>query len=116
MSDNTLPNTPDYTVSLGAQLTRAIGSAATVYGRGEAVLYGAFKYDDLNLAEQEAYSLANVRAGVRGGRVFAEVWVKNAFDTRYVPVAFAYGSLAPSGFIGEMGRPRTFGVTGGVGF
>jgi hypothetical protein len=42
--------------------------------------------------------------------------VRNAFDTRYIPVAFAYGQLAQSGFIGEMGRPRTFGVSGGVTF
>jgi hypothetical protein len=31
-------------------------------------------------------------------------------------VAFAYGPLAPSGFIGEMGRPRTFGLNAGVTF
>ena len=84
--------------------------------RGEAVFYGAFKYDDLNMAGQSAYSLTNLRAGVRGRHLFAEAWVKNAFDTRYIPIAFAYGSLAPSGFIGEMGRPRTFGVAGGVSF
>jgi hypothetical protein len=42
--------------------------------------------------------------------------VKNAFDTHYVPIAFAYGNLAPSGFIGELGRPRTFGISGGITF
>ena len=42
--------------------------------------------------------------------------MRNAFDTHYIPVAFAYGQLAPSGFIGEMGRPRTFGVNAGVTF
>jgi outer membrane receptor protein involved in Fe transport len=51
---------------------------------------------------------------VRGKHLFGEAWVKNAFDTRYIPVAFQYGS--PSGFIGEMGRPRTFGVSAGVTF
>ena len=45
-----------------------------------------------------------------------EAWIRNAFDTKYIPLAFAYGQLAPSGFIGEMGRPRTFGVSAGVGF
>ena len=45
--------------------------------------------------------------------VFVEAWVRNAFDTRYIPVAFAYGQIAPSGFIGESGRPRTFGITAG---
>jgi outer membrane receptor protein involved in Fe transport len=88
----------------------------TAYGRAEATFYGAFKYDDLNMAGQDAYSLANFRGGARGRYLFAEAWIKNAFDTRYIPVAFAYGQLAPSGFIGEMGRPRTFGVNAGVSF
>ena len=51
-----------------------------------------------------------------GGRLFAEAWIKNAFDTRYVPLAFPYLGFAPSGFIGENGRPRTFGISGGVTF
>jgi len=42
--------------------------------------------------------------------------VRNAFDTRYVPVAFPYPGFTASGFIGEMGRPRTFGVSAGVTF
>jgi len=78
--------------------------------------YGAFEYDDMNTARQDAYSLANFRAGARGRYLFAEVWIRNALNTEYVPVAFAYGQLAPSGFIGEMGRPRTFGVSAGVTF
>ena len=77
---------------------------------------GAFQYDDANTAGQEAYSLANFRAGVRGGYIFAEAWVRNAFETRYVPVAFPYPNFAPSGFIGESGAPRTFGLTAGVTF
>ena len=116
VSGNKIPNTPEYTASFGAQLSKALSSAATLYGGGEVVFYGAFNYDDLNLAEQDAYSLANFRGGVRGKYLFAEGWIKNAFDTRYVPVAFEYPGLAPSGFIGENGRPRTFGITGGVRF
>jgi iron complex outermembrane receptor protein len=115
VSGNRLPGTPDFTASLGVQVSRAVG-VATVFGRAETTAYGAFKYDDTNLAGQDAYAVTNLRTGARGRFVFAEVWVKNAFDTRYVPVAFAYGSLAPSGFIGEMGRPRTFGLTGGFTF
>jgi iron complex outermembrane receptor protein len=116
VADNRLPGTPDYTASVGAQLSRALNAAATLYGRADAVFYGAFKYDDANMAGQDAYGLSNFRAGVRGRHVFGEAWIKNAFDTRYVPTAFAYGNLAPSGYIGEMGRPRTFGVSGGITF
>ena len=65
---------------------------------------------------QDAYSLVNLRGGFRARYFFAEGWMRNAFDTRYVPVAFPYQGFAPSGFIGEVGRPRTFGVSAGVTF
>jgi outer membrane receptor protein involved in Fe transport len=113
---NEIPYTPKATATVGAQVTRAVASGVNLFGRAEVVTYGSFKYDDLNMAGQDTYSLTNVRIGARGRFVFAEAWVRNAFDTRYIPVAFAYGQLAPSGFIGEMGRPRTFGVNAGVTF
>ena len=115
VSDNRIPNTPDYTATLGAHASRSLSRAASLYGHGEVVFYGAFKYDDANLAEQGAYSLANFRAGVERRYLFAEGWIRNAFDSAYVPVAFAF-PLAPSGFLGESGRPRTFGITVGMKF
>ena len=116
VSGNAIPFTPDYTFAIGAQVTHDLTSRVALYGRGEWSASGAFHYDDTNLASQDAYSLANLRGGLRSGRVFAEAWVRNAFDTRYVPVAFAYPGLAPSGFVGEPGRPRTFGISAGVTF
>ena len=113
---NTVPNTPEFTSTLGVQVSRNLAQGALLYGRADVNFIGAFEYDDLNTAQQDAYSLANFRAGVRGRFVLVEAWVRNAFDTKYIPIAFAYGQLAPSGFIGEMGRPRTFGITAGVGF
>ena len=115
VSGNEIPNTPDYTATFGAHLSRELSSASSVYGHGEIVFYGAFKYDDANLAGQDAYSLANFRAGLRWNALFAEGWIRNAFDSAYVPVAFAF-PLAQSGFLGESGRPRTFGITGGLRF
>jgi iron complex outermembrane receptor protein len=116
VSGNDIPNTPDYTASFGAQVDQPVTSALTIYGRGEVGASGAFRYDDLNREGQDAYALANFRAGARGRYLFGEIWVRNAFDTSYIPVAFAYGDLAPSGFVGEMGAPRTFGVRAGVTF
>jgi iron complex outermembrane receptor protein len=114
---NRIPNTPDYSASFGTQLSHTLTPMVRLYGRAEVVFYGAFKYDDLNQAGQDAYSLANFRGGARGKLLFVEGWIRNAFDTHYIPVAFAYSpQLAPSGFIGEMGRPRTFGLTAGVTF
>ena len=114
VSDNVIPNTPDYTATIGAHLSHAMTSAWNIYGRGEMVFYGAFKYDDANLAEQDAYSLANFRGGIEGRYLFAEGWIRNAFDTSYIPVAFAFPTQ--SGFLGESGRPRTYGITAGVKF
>jgi iron complex outermembrane recepter protein len=116
VSDNEIPNTPDYTASFGVQYSRALNAATSAFGRADVVLSGAFKYDDANLEGQDAYSLVNLRGGVRGKRFFAEGWIRNAFNTTYIPVAFAYGQLAPSGFIGENGAPRTFGLSAGVTF
>ena len=117
VAGNDIPNTPDYTATVGTRLSRALRGDTEVYGRAEVTFLGAFKYDDLNMAGQDAYSLTHVRAGLRRGPVFAEAWVRNMFDTRYVPVAFAFDpQLAPSGFLGESGAPRIFGVNAGVTF
>lgn len=117
VSGNTLPSTPGYTAVLGAEFARPVNASLAVYTRGEVVAYGSFHYDDVNTASQDAYALTNMRAGVRSERVFLEGWIRNAFDTRYVPVAFAYDpNSAPSGFLGEPGRPRTFGLRVGVSF
>jgi iron complex outermembrane receptor protein len=116
VSGLTIPFTPDYTFSAGAQLTHAITQEISLYGRGELLSYGEFQYDDLNLASQDAYGLVNLRGGVRGRLVFGELWIRNAFDTHYVPLAFPYPGLAPSGFVGEAGRPRTFGINVGLTF
>jgi iron complex outermembrane receptor protein len=116
VSGKRIPFTPAFTFSLGAQLSHDLTPALAVYGRGELATSGEFHYDEANSAAQEAYSLVNLRAGLRGRLLFGEAWVRNAFDTRYVPVALAYPGFAPSGFVGEPGRPRTFGVSVGVSF
>jgi iron complex outermembrane receptor protein len=114
VAGNTIPNTPDYTATMGTQLSRDVRPGVSVYGRAEAVFHGAFHYDEANTVMQDRYSLTNLRGGVRGRLVFAEAWIRNAFDTHYIPVALPL-PFAPSGFVGEPGTPRTFGVTVGVG-
>jgi iron complex outermembrane receptor protein len=116
VAGNRLPNTPDYTTSAGIQYSRAVAPGLTALGRADVVFYGAFKYTDSNLIGQDAYSLVNLRAALSGPHWSADIVVRNAFDTRYIPLAFPYASFAPSGFVGEMGAPRTFTVSGGVRF
>jgi len=113
---NKIPNTPDYTVSAGAQYSRAMGPA-TWQARADAVFYGAFQYNDQNSLGQDAYSLVNLRFAAVGRFLTGEVLIRNAFDTHYIPLAFPYPSFARvSGFMGEMGAPRTVTFTGGVRF
>jgi len=112
---NKIPNTPDYTISAGLQYSRAVAKAVA-HARADVVVYGAFQYNDANTIGQDAYSLVNLRFGVTGRVWTADVLLRNAFDTRYIPLAFPYPGFAPSGFIGEMGAPRTVSLTGGVRF
>ena len=42
VSDKKIPNTPDYTAALGADLSQRISPSIRLYGRGEVVFYGAF--------------------------------------------------------------------------
>jgi iron complex outermembrane receptor protein len=116
VSDNEIPYTPDVTANFGVQYGRAVGNGGTAYGRADLVVYGAFKYDESNAQGQDSYALMNLRGGYRRGLFVFEGWIKNLFDTDYIPVAFTYGQLAPSGYIGESGAPRTFGLSAGVKF
>ncbi|HEX8027342.1 MAG TPA: TonB-dependent receptor [Vicinamibacterales bacterium] len=116
VTDNWVPYTPEYTATLGGQFTRAITSSLNGFARAEIVLSGSFNYDEANTEGQDAYSLVNLRAGARHKRIFGELWLRNAFDTLYVPIAIPYAGFAPSGFIGENGRPRTFGLSIGTSF
>lgn len=116
VSGKTLSNTPSYTADFGVQYARPLREGLSLTARAEAICYGNYKYDDANTVGQDAYTLTNLRAGLRGNRAFGEVWVRNAFDTRYIPVALPYPGLAPSGFVGEPGAPRTFGLRAGVSF
>ena len=98
--------------SVGVQYGRSL-IVVTVYGRADVVFYGG-----VQVRRREHRGSGRLFAGELPRRrpaklFFAEGWIQNAFDTTYIPVAFAYGPLAPSGFIGENGAPRTFGVRAG---
>ena len=115
VSGNDIPNTPGHTASIGAQYsgeTRGI----PFFVRGDVAVTGSFRYDDLNTAEQDQYALTNLRAGGRWKYLSVDLWTRNLFNVSYIPVAFPFPGLAPSGFVGESGRPRTFGVTTTVSF
>jgi iron complex outermembrane receptor protein len=114
---NVLPYAPQTTWTIGTELVRDLGSGLTFYGRAEANGYGHYFYDATNAQSQASYFLADFRAGLAGVRPLpwrVDGWVRNALGENYIPLAFPF-PLAPSGYVGEMGAPRTFGVTVSVG-
>ncbi|MES2505128.1 MAG: TonB-dependent receptor [Verrucomicrobiota bacterium] len=115
LAGNTLQYAPDYNVSFGTQLDFPVTPNLNVYARADVQFIGSFNYNAQNTFGQDAYTLANFRLGVRGKKWFAEAYVNNAFDTEYVPIAFAY-DFAPSGAVGENGAPITFGLRAGIKF
>ena len=78
--------------------------------RGEYGRTSDFFYDAGN-REGEDFALANFRVGVEGRRWGAFVWVRNAFDEEYVPIALQVDPTNENFFVGESGAPRTVGVT-----
>ena len=44
------------------------------------------------------------------------LWIRNAFDEAYIPVAFQASPFDPTVFVGETGAPQTFGATLRVSF
>ncbi len=106
-----LPFAPEFTVNGGAEARWAFRRDLQLFVRGQVTGFGEFHYDASNDESQDAYSLVDFRAGLRGKNWSLEGWVANAFDQEYVPIAIPYGPLgAPSGYVGENGAPATFGA------
>ena len=116
ISGNKIANTPAFTTLFGAQYSREFHPGSHWFARVDFATTGAFEYDEANTQRQDAYTLTNIRGGIRIHHVIVEGWVRNAFDTRYVPLAFLFPGFTPSGFLAEPGRPRTWGITAGIGF
>jgi len=107
---NRLPLAPRYSGNTGIQYSRLFSHNIRGYARCAFSFYGPFKYDASNKRGQSAYGIADVRAGLVTKQLFAELWFKNLLDKHYVPIAFPYPVLTRSGYLGECGPPRTFGI------
>ena len=110
VSGNDLPFAPHTTWNAGTEYSQSLGGSSTGFIRMEAVGTGRYYYDAINGASQSSFTLINARLGVTTGNWRVETWVRNLFDQDYVPLAFSY-QLAPSGYVGESGAPRTIGVS-----
>lgn len=115
IDDNDLIYSPEYTASIGTQYSWDIGIDAKVFIRAEVNGYGSYFYNAANTESQSTYWLTNFRAGYRTSHWFAELWIKNAFDEEYIPIAFEFPNYQ-SGFVGENGSPRMIGIRTGFNF
>jgi len=112
---NALPFAPETTWNAGAQYTHRVANGITGYVRGEVIGTGKYFYDASNAAAQDTFVLTNFRLGVRGDHWHLDGWIRNAFNEQYIPLAFPFPGSA-SGYVGESGDPRTYGVTFGLEF
>jgi iron complex outermembrane receptor protein len=113
VAGNELPFAPRFNWHAGSQLTQAIGQHRQAFARLEVVGTGRYYYDPSNLESQDPYSLVNLLLGLSEGAWRVEGWVRNLFDTDYVPLAIPYGQDMRGNplYVGESGDPRTFGIS-----
>jgi iron complex outermembrane receptor protein len=110
VSGNELPFAPRTTWRAGAEYSHTLGTHLRGSVRVEGVGTSSYYYDAFNSISQDTYTLVNTRIGLGSGTWRLEAWVNNVFDEEYVPIAFPY-QLASSGYVGEIGAPRTTGVS-----
>jgi len=105
-----LPQAPETTWSLGLRYEHELAARGSWYVRTDYQNVGDFFYDPSNLAG-DSYDLVNAGLGVVVGRFGLDLWVQNAFDEEYVPLAFQANPSDPNSFVGESGAPRVLGFT-----
>ena len=109
-SGNELPFAPDHTWSLGLRYGGEMPSGALWNVTGDYSRAGDFFYDAGN-REGDSYGLASFRLGMDSELYGISVWVRNAFDEEYEPIAFQPSPVDPTVFVGESGAPRVLGFT-----
>lgn len=116
ISGTELPGLSRWSASFGGEYAipaRLFGAPGDAYLGADASYRSSFSSSATSSAylQVEGYALANFRAGFRsdgGWEIFA--WVRNAFDQDY----FEFLSAQPGGsglYVGQLGDPRTYGVT-----
>jgi len=109
VSGHQLPFAPHLNWHAGVRETRQVSAQVRAFAGIDLVGTGRYFYDATNLAAQGGYMLVNLNLGASWGQWRASAWVRNLLNKNYVPIAFA-DPVAPSGYLGESGAPRTFGV------
>lgn len=113
---NEVERTAPTQVSFGAQWDAPLGDAGDYFIRTDLTWQSNFFADSGNTGVIPSRFLVNGRAGVSVENVDVSLWIRNAFDKKYVSNAFVV--LLPFGnTFGEFfGERRSFGVTTKVSF
>ncbi|MFL6690555.1 MAG: TonB-dependent receptor [Alphaproteobacteria bacterium] len=120
LSGNNLQNTPDFTVSVGAQYTFDIGGGYTLVPRADyywqSQMFGRIFND---VADRiDSWGIANAQVTLNGPESMWYVtgWIKNMFDENNI--TGEYLSAPATGLYTNvfLGDPRTYGATAGIHF
>jgi iron complex outermembrane receptor protein len=118
LSGNVLPNAPKWTLRLAGHYDAQLGNGATLsFNAGMSYkskfYFSTFEEERLS---QDALTLfdANIRYTAPDDQFFANLWTKNLGDEDYYHVIFLNSTSRQ--LIGQMGDPRTYGVTVGFNF
>ncbi|MBL8558837.1 MAG: TonB-dependent receptor [Hyphomonadaceae bacterium] len=115
LEGNSLPNTPEWTVSFGAQYTLPLGASWTATARGD-FYYQADSFSRIfNAANDQLDSYTQVNASLRfenkDAGLYANLFVKNIADDDVITDLYLTdqsSGLFTNAFLLE---PRTFGIT-----
>jgi outer membrane receptor protein involved in Fe transport len=117
---NQLQNTPDFTISVGAQYTFPLGGGYTLVPRTDyywqTAMFGRIFNDAAD--KIDAWGVANAQVTLNSPETmwYVTAWVKNIFNKDNITgeyLASATSGLYTNAFIGD---PRTYGLTAGVHF
>ena len=115
LAGNTLPNSPDFTASVGIEYTQPIN------GWGHAIMRTDYYYSDEKFfnefndpvrAYQKAYGLWNARISFESleGSWNLSLFGKNLTDEVLLSTTFVLPDFFGEGYVGFLNAPRTFGA------
>jgi iron complex outermembrane receptor protein len=120
LSGNKLQNTPDFTVSVGAQYTFALGGGYTLVPRvdyyWQSDMFGRIFNDNSDKISSWGVGNAQVTLNAPESQWYVTGWIKNFANSNNITgeyLASSTSGLYTNAFYGD---PRTYGLTAGVHF
>jgi hypothetical protein len=120
LKDNNLQNTPDFTISLGAQYTWELGGGYTLVPHvdyyWQTQMFGRIFNDPSDKIKAWGVGNALVTLNAPDSRWYATAWVRNFLNRDNVTGEYLTSSTSGLYTNEFLGDPRTYGLTVGVHF